>query len=536
SSAAFSFSPSTVTLTPGATEAITLTIDIPSTTIAAIYRATVTVWDDDGFPSDSFIVSLAVSSAALVEAFSVLDNAYDLTAGTMSLAGDFSTSQNGSFCIENTGDILLDNIQFSPFQLDDGAGNTISSATYSFSPSSASLASGATAVINLSVAIPALQPPATYWASVSVADDDGDPSDSFALKLVVHPLESLFISANTLDVFGSSMSFTGDPSTTQTGYLAFENNGNVLLDTVTISCTGIVFSSGVAISSSSVSFTSSTISSFPYLPAPSTKTVGVSVAIPADQPPGIYISTLTVADDDSAPSDSIILAVTVNVFESIDVHDNALDVSSNTMSMEVWPFTESKGKEFIVENRSNVNLSTVTFTVSVLTDGANNIPGAPVSFSPETLSDFQYQSGADTKTVTVTVAAPAGQQPGIYTGTVTVQGGGASDSFLLKVTVKSIAKTRTYQNYPNPFNPARGESTTIEYEVPSAGWITLELYNIAGELVKKLVKKYYDGAAHDSVVWSGGNDADNRVASGIYLLVIRTGNKAIEIRKIAVIK
>ena len=41
---------------------------------------------------------------------------------------------------------------------------------------------------------------------------------------------------------------------------------------------------------------------------------------------------------------------------------------------------------------------------------------------------------------------------------------------------------KLFENYPNPFNP----STTIEFAVPQAAFVTLKIYNILGEEVKPL--------------------------------------------------
>ena len=47
------------------------------------------------------------------------------------------------------------------------------------------------------------------------------------------------------------------------------------------------------------------------------------------------------------------------------------------------------------------------------------------------------------------------------------------------------AKYTLLQNYPNPFNPA----TTIRFDVPKIGFVTLKVYDITGKLVDVLVNE-----------------------------------------------
>ncbi|MDP2887139.1 MAG: FlgD immunoglobulin-like domain containing protein [Ignavibacteria bacterium] len=67
------------------------------------------------------------------------------------------------------------------------------------------------------------------------------------------------------------------------------------------------------------------------------------------------------------------------------------------------------------------------------------------------------------------------------------------------------------QNYPNPFNP----STTIQYDIPHTGEITISIYDIQGRLVRSLASLTQQAGTH-SAVWDGRNDSGLSVSSGNY--------------------
>ncbi|MFQ5649849.1 MAG: FG-GAP-like repeat-containing protein [bacterium] len=74
------------------------------------------------------------------------------------------------------------------------------------------------------------------------------------------------------------------------------------------------------------------------------------------------------------------------------------------------------------------------------------------------------------------------------------------------------------QNYPNPFNP----STTIEYQLDTAGQVTLKIYNLTGQEMRTLVNENQDKGRH-AVVWDGKNGAGKTVATGVYFYELRIG-------------
>ena len=80
----------------------------------------------------------------------------------------------------------------------------------------------------------------------------------------------------------------------------------------------------------------------------------------------------------------------------------------------------------------------------------------------------------------------------------------------------------TANNYPNPFNP----ETTIEFYNPRAGKVTINIYNIKGQLVKSLINQNM-AQGTNSVVWDGRDGNNNPIASGIYFYKLETDSKTI---------
>lgn len=81
------------------------------------------------------------------------------------------------------------------------------------------------------------------------------------------------------------------------------------------------------------------------------------------------------------------------------------------------------------------------------------------------------------------------------------------------------------QNYPNPFNP----TTTIQYNLPTAGQVRLSVFNILGQEVDVLVNSTQSSGAH-----TVNFDASN-LSSGIYLYQLRTADVVLT-RRMTLIK
>ncbi len=70
------------------------------------------------------------------------------------------------------------------------------------------------------------------------------------------------------------------------------------------------------------------------------------------------------------------------------------------------------------------------------------------------------------------------------------------------------------QNYPNPFNP----TTTIPFELSEAGFTTLEIYNVSGQLISTLIRQDMPAGRHSVVLNASG------LPSNIYFYKLTVGD------------
>jgi hypothetical protein len=107
--------------------------------------------------------------------------------------------------------------------------------------------------------------------------------------------------------------------------------------------------------------------------------------------------------------------------------------------------------------------------------------------------------------------------------------GGPAGFYSFVATVTGVAETSPgevpgqfvlYQNIPNPFNAG----TQIRYELPQAGHVRLEIFNILGQRVALLVDEPQP-AGHHTFRWDGRDKGGQALASGVYLCRLQTANQ-----------
>jgi len=81
------------------------------------------------------------------------------------------------------------------------------------------------------------------------------------------------------------------------------------------------------------------------------------------------------------------------------------------------------------------------------------------------------------------------------------------------------------QNYPNPFNP----STTIKYQIPESGFVTLKVYDVLGKEVATLVNSEQQAGSYTT------NFNALNLTSGIYLYTIKV-NDYVAVKKMMLLK
>lgn len=89
---------------------------------------------------------------------------------------------------------------------------------------------------------------------------------------------------------------------------------------------------------------------------------------------------------------------------------------------------------------------------------------------------------------------------------------------------------RLHQNSPNPFS----QQTSIKYQLPTSGQVKLNIYNIAGQLVKTLVNGEQPAGSY-TIKWNRNDSNDRQVSAGVYIYHLSIGDKT-QSRKMIVLK
>lgn len=88
--------------------------------------------------------------------------------------------------------------------------------------------------------------------------------------------------------------------------------------------------------------------------------------------------------------------------------------------------------------------------------------------------------------------------------------------------VAFLSTSSTLAGSPNPF----GRMTGIAYELPQSSMVMLQVLDITGRTVRRLVEGEIQNAGPHRVQWDGRDDGGMRLASGVYLLRLEADGQA----------
>ena len=141
------------------------------------------------------------------------------------------------------------------------------------------------------------------------------------------------------------------------------------------------------------------------------------------------------------------------------------------------------------------------------------------AFTPtSTMTRMTLAYTGGTAATRLKLAAGAASANRFYLDSVVVVTGGSVTAVEQPATKVVPANFALEQNYPNPFNP----STKIQFSVANDDYITLNVYNVAGQLISSLINEHLT-AGNYSVMFDASN-----LPSGVYYyrLVSSTANVA----------
>ena len=144
------------------------------------------------------------------------------------------------------------------------------------------------------------------------------------------------------------------------------------------------------------------------------------------------------------------------------------------------------------------------------------ISGASPVEAPENWTRFDYDlSMFDSLTVHIALHCVSSQGHALLVDNFSVRSWPVDNDDLTLPLPQSLL----LGNYPNPFNP----ETRIRYSIKDSGPVALEIYNMKGQLVKKLVNSV-KAAGEYSVVWNGRDMNQRLLASGVYYYKLTCGS------------
>jgi parallel beta-helix repeat protein len=171
-----------------------------------------------------------------------------------------------------------------------------------------------------------------------------------------------------------------------------------------------------------------------------------------------------------------------------------------------WNNTAEYGEEIYVDQGSPI---IIYCNISGGWPGAGNIDSDPLFCFPDTLNYWLAEDSPCVEAGCDSLGNPD------TTYDIGAYGIGCDDPTDILASQLSVPnKFSISQNYPNPFN----SSTTIKYDLPKAGRVSIKVYDLLGRKVETLVDEDKQAGQH-SAIWDA-----SAYSSGVYFYRIKAGD------------
>lgn len=202
-------------------------------------------------------------------------------------------------------------------------------------------------------------------------------------------------------------------------------------------------------------------------------------------------------------------------------------IISNLSNSQYWPAVSREGANYIVawnDYRNDYDI------YAQRVSGEGNLIGEEIAICTESNSQFMPAVASNENSYFITWNDYRNGSPSlddIY---------GAFGEILTDVD-ESYFLSSTYQlsAFPNPFG-RESNSIEISFTLPKASFADVKIYNIRGELVKKVYSEIAYEMIENRVIWNGRDENNQAVSSGIYFYKLNVDNKTEAIKKCLLLK
>ena len=212
---------------------------------------------------------------------------------------------------------------------------------------------------------------------------------------------------------------------------------------------------------------------------------------------------------------TVTLLIDVGVETSFTITQGTVDLNGNTLYVNGTPYTGPLPVELVTFS-ARISDSRVILNWSTATEVSNY--GFEVQRSVQTNNwealGFVEGHGNSNSPKEYSFTDREVNSSGVYYYRLKQIDNDGAYQFSNQVEVNFEAPNRLElnQNYPNPFNP----STTISFNLPESGVVTLRVYNLIGEVIKTLIEGFMEAGIHTFSFNAEG------YPSGMYLYSLST--------------